>query len=284
MKSLLRVLGALVLVSGIVAYVVWQRPEPPVIPPPAPKEVVLQYADGSKMWSSFDGGFRPPPLVSKVFRELDQAKVPYDSLRVSGAVVRTTIDARAQSVAATVIGRLAEPQRKLGVSVTAIDPASGAVLVYTGGSRQEVDMAGGVITTPSPGIVEPFAAVPDLVQPTMSPLDVNVAYATVAAGGVLREPRFVNSVTAADGSVLHKAIDNGKPVFGRDIADRITAGLKEKAGCNGAACVTGAYPWLAGYTPELAVTVFILEQAGAVVDDPDLPRVIWQEFLATMAG
>ncbi len=96
-----------------------------------------------------------------------------------------------------------------------------------------------------------------------------------------RKPHFVSSVTAADGSLLYMASDTAQPEFARDSADRITASLKEKPDCNGVACVPEASPWIVGYTPQLAVTVYV-EKVDAVVD-ADLPRVIWHEFLTELA-
>ncbi len=63
-----------------------------------------------------------------------------------------------------------------------------------------------------------------------------------------------------------------------DVADRVTALLKENPGCNGVVCVPGASPWMVGYTPQLAVTVLVREQEGAAID-ADLPRAIWQSLL-----
>jgi membrane peptidoglycan carboxypeptidase len=289
----LPVLGALVLVAGVIGYVVWQRPGPPPPVPPSPKEVVLQYADGSRLWSTSDG--RPRGLVVKrVLAELAEASLPLDSLVASGGVVRTTIDARAQTVAAAVLGRLVAPKRaydplnpddrqqdKIDAAVTAIDPVSGGVRVYFPGYNWSDDLAGGVPKEPVPGLFEPLALVQDKGKAPVTPLDVTAAYATVAGGGVEHKPHLVAWVTAADGSSLHKAADGAKPVVGADVADRVTASLRQKPACNGEACVPGAFPWMVGYTPQLAVTVY-LEKAGAA--DADLPRVIWQEFLAELAG
>ncbi|MDX8036457.1 hypothetical protein SK803_40215 [Lentzea sp. BCCO 10_0856] len=63
MKRFLPSFGALVLVAALVGAVVWLRPEPPR-PAPAPSlGVVLQYADGSRLWSSADG--RPRPYLQR---------------------------------------------------------------------------------------------------------------------------------------------------------------------------------------------------------------------------
>lgn len=275
-----RLLAALLLVAGIVGYVVWQRPAAPVPPPASPKDVVLQYADGRKLWSTADGA--PQPLVVKrVLAELAEASLPYDSLRASGGVVRTTIDAKAHTVAAAVLGRLTARDPKLIGVVTAVNPGSGGVQVYLPGWAE--DRAGGVRNEPGPGLFEPLAGAgaQNVTTERVTPLDVTAAYATLAAGGVQRKPHLVSTVTAADGSLLYQASDTAQPVFAKDRAERITASLKEKPACHGVACVPEASPWMVGYTPQLVVTVYV-EKVDAVVD-ADLPGVIWREFLTELA-
>ncbi|NGY59308.1 hypothetical protein G7043_10270 [Lentzea sp. NEAU-D13] len=288
MKRLLPRFGALALVAALVGAVVWLRPEPPG-PAPAPQEIllpedfVLQYADGSRMWSSSDGP-RKSYLVSRVLAELKDQGLSFDQLRSSRSVVRTTIDAKAQTVAAAVVGRLVAPRRpELGAAVAAIDPASGDVRVYLGLSRG-ADLAGDEAKELPPEIVRPFTDVgaPNLVRARMSPLDLASAYGTFAAGGVRQEPRFVTSVSGGDGAELYRKVGIGHVPFDRQVADRVTAQLKERPGCNGVACVPGAHQWTAGYTPKLAVTVFV-DKADAVAD-ADLARVVWQEFLSSLAG
>ncbi|MGW6935037.1 hypothetical protein ACWGE0_33590 [Lentzea sp. NPDC054927] len=283
MKRFLPSFGALVLVAALVGAVVWLRPEPPRPAPPPSLGVVLQYVDGSRLWSSTDG-YPRPYLVRRVLAELEEQGLSLDRLRTSGAVVQTTIDAKAQTVAAAVVGKLVAPgQRDLGASVTAIDPSSGEVRVYLGLSRA-TDLAGGEPRALTPEIVRPFAdaGVPDLVRAQMSPLDVTAAYAALAGGGIKHTPRFVTSVTGADGSLLYRKVGIADVAFDRQVADRVTARLKEKSGCNGIACVPDGRQWTAGYTPQLAVTVFV-DQAGATTD-ADMARVAWQEFLASLAG
>lgn len=273
--------GALVLVAALVGAVVWLRPAPPRPAPaaPAPSQgVVLRYVDGSRLWSSGDGGQRSY-LVHEVLAELDEQGLSLDRLLSSGGVVQTTIDAKAQTVAAAVVGRLvAAEQRDLGASVTAIDPASGDVRVYLGFSRV-ADLAGEPKEL-TPEIVRPFtdAGVPNLVRARMSPLDVTAACAAFAGGGIKQTPRFVTSVTGADGSPLYRKVGIGDVALDRQAADRVTAQLKQQPGCNGVACVSDARQWTAGYTPQLAVTVFV-DQA-----DAGMARVIWQEFMASLAG
>ncbi|MGW4211469.1 hypothetical protein ACWEIJ_25980 [Lentzea sp. NPDC004789] len=289
------VIPALVLVALVVGYVVWQRPAAPAPKPLVPKEVVLQYADGSKMWSS-TGGLSRSQVVERVFAELGSAGLSFDSLKGTGGVVRTTIDARAQSVAAAVLGRLVAPLRKAGASetgparlidasVTVVDPGSGGVRVYLPGFSADDDLAGGARQEEPPApLAEPFvqAGVWDVLKARATPLDVSAAYATLAARGVQRAPHFLSRVTAADGSLLYEAADAGKPVMAADAVDRVTASLKQQAGCDGVACVPDASPWMVGYTPRLAVTVHV-EKAGAE-PDAGLPGVVWREFLTELAG
>lgn len=288
-----RSLVALLLVAGVVGYVVWQRPEPPAPPPPAPKEVVVQYSDGSRLWSS--GENKQSLLVKRVFAELAEASVPYDSLVGAGAVVRTTIDAKAQTGAAAVLGRLVAPQRRLDASVTAIDPGSGAVRVYLPGFRYIHDLAGGVAKEPGPGLL--LASTHNAVKAKVTPLEVSATYATFAAGGVQRKPHLVAQVTAADGSPRYRATEVVEQAFSKESADQFTARLKENAACNGAACAPSAYSspaqpektlhaWTAGYTSQLAVTVLVGQADVPYNDDlpevnldPELPAVIWRELL-----
>lgn len=281
MRRFLPRIGGLVLVAALVGAVVWLRPEPPrpessAPPPPAPPQgVVLTYADGSKLWSSADGG-QQTDLVRRVLADLADEGLSFDQLRSSRAVVTTTIDAKAQTMAAAVVGRLVAPHQ-LGAAVTAIDPVSGDVRVYLGVNRG-ADLAGEPKEL-TPEIVRPFtdAGVPDLVRAQMSPLDVTAAYVAFAGAGK-PEPDFVTSVTGADGLPLLQKVRIIHVVLDRQVADRITAQLKQKPACNGVACVPDAGQWTVGYTLNLAVTVFV-DSASA-----DLSRVVWQEFLASQAG
>jgi membrane peptidoglycan carboxypeptidase len=153
MKRLLPVLAALVLVGAVVAVVVWQRPD--TVPPPAApsKDFVLQYADGSPLWSSKDGD-PESPLVRQVLGELRlQASLPAERLHQVGGVVTTTIDPKAQVAALSVVETTARAQpAALRYSLTAVDPASGGVLAYVPGAAGEdkTDYAGGVLREPGP--------------------------------------------------------------------------------------------------------------------------------------
>lgn len=120
MRRVLAVLGALVLVT--IGVVVWQRSDEP-----PSRYVVLQYADASELWRSGDP---ETPLVRQVARELaTRGSLSLDKLRRDGAVVVTTIDAKAQSGAAAAIREKASGRSGL----VAVDPARGAVRAYAPG-------------------------------------------------------------------------------------------------------------------------------------------------------
>ncbi|TWP50039.1 penicillin-binding protein [Lentzea tibetensis] len=140
----------------------------------------------------------------------------------------------------------------------------------------------------------------------LRPFDLAAAYATLASGGVRNEPFFIEKITGADGALLHQAV--AKPVSAfhddhvksGDIAAQITGALQANPICDGKACQPGAYEspgsadqnstaWMVGYTPTLAVSVFVgsddehtalKDAAGAPIDGTGLPATIWKGFLA----
>ncbi|MFD9703551.1 hypothetical protein [Lentzea sp. NPDC059081] len=284
MRRFLPNFGALVLVALLVGAVVWLRPGPPPPapqPPEQPREAVLEYADGSRMWGSWDG--RPPSSeVRRVVKELGESGMPLEQLERTGAVVRTTLDVKAQAAAAAVVGRLVAPLQR-GAAVTAVDPASGGVRVYLSLSRTH-DLAGGEVQDLGPVVARPLAeaASPNPVQAKMQPLELSSLFAGLASGGEERRTHFVTSVTARDGAVLYKAVEVVAVTTDKAVAERITARLKEQNGCNGTACVPDAAPWAVSYTPALSVAVFVDQAGGAV--DAGLSRAVWQEFLAGAGG
>jgi membrane peptidoglycan carboxypeptidase len=148
MRRFLPVLGALVLVTAVIAVVVWQRTDTAAAPLAPSGDVVLQYSDGSKLWRT---GEPETPVVRQVALELaTKAAVPLDQLReVGGAIVVTTIDPRAQTGAETVIREKSASQpASLRYSITAVDPDSGAVKAYAPGNDPAADYAGGVLKEP----------------------------------------------------------------------------------------------------------------------------------------
>ncbi|MGW6935036.1 hypothetical protein ACWGE0_33585 [Lentzea sp. NPDC054927] len=323
MRRLLPVLGVLVLV-GAVAAVVWER-----FDEPEPRYVVLQYADASELWRS---GEPETPLVRQIVRELAvRASLSLDQLRNTGAVVVTTIDARAQSAAAAAMRERSAAK----ASVTAVDPARGAVRAYAPGGDPAVDFAGGVVKEPG-SVFFPFTAVAavqegkalgegdaqraiaiahragvpefadvegtrtkllDGAGGVLRPLDLASAQATFAADGVHRDAHFITHVTDVHGATLYQALDTPQPAFDRDparskeIAQQVTKVLRDDPACGNdpyMACRAGVWPlepastrhaWMTGYTPELAVAVYVGgDEAGGAVD-AGLPKAVWGTFL-----
>ncbi|WP_439663016.1 hypothetical protein ACSHWB_17165 [Lentzea sp. HUAS TT2] len=262
MKRVLVVLGVLVVV--IAGAVVWHRfDEPPA------RYVVLQYADASELWRSGDP---ETSLVRQIARELaTRGSLSLDRLRQDGAVVVTTIDAKAQSAAAAAIRDRAAGRAGL----VAVDPASGSVRAYAPGEDAAPDRAGGVVRQPG-SVFFPFSAaaalqegkpldqgdalravrvaqkagVPEYadVEGTrtklldgpeggLRTLDLASGYATFAAEGVHRDAHFVTHVTDVHGATLYQALDTPQPAFDRDplrskeIANQVNEVLRKDPAC-----------------------------------------------------
>jgi membrane peptidoglycan carboxypeptidase len=152
--------------------------------------------------------------------------------------------------------------------------------VYLPGYSVDQDLAGGVTQVPAPGLA--LVSRKNNIPGRVTPLDVSVSYATFAADGVQRRPHFVTTVTSAEGALLHETAADPEPVVAADVARQFTARLKENPACGGVACVPDVAPWMIGYTPRLAVTVYV-KKADAGDVDAGLPRRIWQEFSAEIA-
>jgi penicillin-binding protein 1A len=139
----------------------------------------------------------------------------------------------------------------------------------------------------------------------VTPLDIASGYATLAAGGVYAEPMAIRRVVLPDGTVDTKA-GWGKPkrrraisegsaaVVTRILEQNIQSGTGTRAAFGRpAAGKTGtneehADAWFAGYTPELATTVWIgytkgeipMESVhGIAVSGGSFPAEIWRLFM-----
>lgn len=314
MKRFLPALGALVLVAAVVGAVVWQRPEasPEAI---AAGDVVLQHSDGSLLWRS---GQPETPLVQQVLRELGTVGTSLDQLRAAGgALVVTTIDSKAQAGATEVIRQLAAARP---ASITAVDPANGSVRAYAPGLDPAADHAGGVVRAAGDA-TRPFgsvalmraAGVPESAEvegrrtdllatgeALLRPLDVATAYATFAAEGVYHATHFVTHVTEAGGKTLYRAPTASRPALGLDpgrskeFAARVTEELRADPLCGDhreTACLpvevkdgdVVRHAWMIGYTPRLAVVVFVgaepsVEVQGRPVTATGLPNDMLRAF------
>ncbi|MGH3832792.1 MAG: transglycosylase domain-containing protein [Pseudonocardiaceae bacterium] len=89
-------------------------------------------------------------IVERVMDELGKQGITREQLAVSGGRITTTIDPRAQRLArSTVVTELNDQPKNLHSSLVAIDPRSGAVLAYYGGSDGDgFDLAGGLAWSP----------------------------------------------------------------------------------------------------------------------------------------
>jgi penicillin-binding protein 1A len=139
----------------------------------------------------------------------------------------------------------------------------------------------------------------------VSPLDIGSAYATLAAGGVYAEPMAIRKVVLPDGSVdteagwgvpkRKRAISEGTAaIVTRILEQNVQYGTGTRAEIGRpAAGKTGtneehADAWFAGYTPNLATTVWIgytrgeipMENVhGIAVAGGTFPAEIWREFM-----
>ena len=140
----------------------------------------------------------------------------------------------------------------------------------------------------------------------VSPLDLASSYATLAAGGMYAEPMAIRRVVLADGRVdtasgwgkpkRRRAISEGTAaVVTRILEQNVQSGTGTRAALGRpAAGKTGtneehADAWFAGYTPELATTVWIGYTGGEIpmenvhgiaVTGGSFPAEIWRLFMA----
>jgi penicillin-binding protein 1A len=106
----------------------------------------------------------------------------------------------------------------------------------------------------------------------VSPLELSSAYATLAAGGIARNPIAIRRVVFPDGRIDHPEEADPKRVIPEAVAyevtqllrDNITGGTGTAAytGCGGQAGKTGTTDnytdaWFAGYQPNLATAVWV---------------------------
>ncbi|MFN2477725.1 MAG: transglycosylase domain-containing protein [Pseudonocardiaceae bacterium] len=89
-------------------------------------------------------------VVDRVMDELDKRGITRDQLAVNGGRITTTIDSRAQQLARdAVVTELRGQPNNLHSSLVAIDPRSGGVTAYYGGSAGDgFDLAGGPAWNP----------------------------------------------------------------------------------------------------------------------------------------
>jgi penicillin-binding protein 1A len=133
-----------------------------------------------------------------------------------------------------------------------------------------------IATARALGIESPMPEAPSLSLGTaaVSPLELTVAYATLAASGTRPVPRFLHRVETENGEVLLESTPSTMEVMDRRVAWMVTGMLQDavrsgtgqgarSGGVRGAvAGKTGTTQdatdvWFSGYTPEWAATVWI---------------------------
>jgi penicillin-binding protein 1A len=138
----------------------------------------------------------------------------------------------------------------------------------------------------------------------VSPLEMTVAFATLAARGVRHRPQALSRITGSGGRVIARLSRRGRRVLARSVADRMSYALAGalQAGTGAAAYFgrpaagkTGTAEdvkdaWFCGYVPQLAACVWVgypqaeiplRNVAGfAEVVGGSIPARIWHDFMA----
>jgi penicillin-binding protein 1A len=174
-----------------------------------------------------------------------------------------------------------------------VGPQKVAEVARRMGVRSQLDVKGAYVPSIGLGSI------------AVSPLDLATAYSTLAAQGVHAEPMAVRRVVLPDGSVdseagwgvpkRHRAISEGTAaIVTRILEQNVQSGTGTRAAFGRpAAGKTGtneehADAWFAGYTPELATTVWVgytsaeipmLNVHGIAVSGGTFPAEIWRQFM-----
>jgi membrane peptidoglycan carboxypeptidase len=105
-------------------------------------------------------------------------------------------------------------------------------------------------------------------------IDMASAYATIAAGGVLRTPHIVSSVTDASGAVIYQWADDAEQVVDPRVANDVAVSMRAVASYSNAALAGGRQSasktgtvgiensndnsdsWMTGFTPQVSAAVW----------------------------
>jgi penicillin-binding protein 1A len=174
-----------------------------------------------------------------------------------------------------------------------VGPQKVAEVARRMGVRSQLDVKGAYVPSIGLGSI------------AVSPLDLATAYSTLAAGGVHAEPMAIRRVVLPDGQAdseagwgvpkRHRAISEGTAAIVTQILEQnVQSGTGTRAAFGRpAAGKTGtneehADAWFAGYTPELATTVWVgytsgeipmLSVHGIAVSGGSFPAEIWRLFM-----
>ncbi len=140
----------------------------------------------------------------------------------------------------------------------------------------------------------------------VSTVELASAYATIAAGGIWRQPHLVSSVVTADDRVLYQAATEGERRFPDRVARNVVEAMLGVAEHDDlalpqrrpVAAKTGTVQsrfegqnndaWMAGFTPTLATAVWmgtdmnspIRTARGSPIQGSSLPGDVWQEVMS----
>ena len=134
----------------------------------------------------------------------------------------------------------------------------------------------------------------------VTPLEMTSAYATLAAGGVNRQPTPVRSVRDTTGAIIERPIDReGTRVMSRNVAATITWALQgvvdhgtgtaaalEDRGVAGKTGTAQEYTnaWFCGYIRQVAACVWMGYPEGNIpmngVTGGSIPAAIWHDFMS----
>ena len=159
-----------------------------------------------------------------------------------------------------------------------------AQLVDSLGARAVVDMAHRLgVRSP----LRPYRSVA-LGAQEVTVMDMAAVQATLAAGGIYRQPSTVKKVTTADGTVLYEhARSAGEQVLDGEVAWQVTTALetvvthgtggradlrRPTAGKTGTTQDT-ADAWFTGYTPDFAAAVWVGFHEGRIPMEPPRTRI-----------
>jgi penicillin-binding protein 1A len=174
-----------------------------------------------------------------------------------------------------------------------VGPQKVAEMARRMGVRSQLDVNGAYVPSIGLGSI------------AISPLDLATAYSTLAAGGVHAEPMAIRRVVLDDGTVdaeagwgvpkRHRAISEGvAAIVTRILEQNVQSGTGTRAAFGRpAAGKTGtneehADAWFAGYTPELATSVWVGYTSGEIpmesvhgiaVTGGSFPAEIWRLFM-----
>jgi membrane peptidoglycan carboxypeptidase len=145
-------------------------------------------------------------------------------------------------------------------------------------------------------------------QYEMRPIDQAVGFATLASGGIQRDPYFVTKVADNAGTVLLENVgDPGEQVLDQDVAHDVTYALKgvasyskralddgrevaSKTGTVGLSEEDNSDAWMVGYTPSISTAVWmgsdghepIVNANEQIIYGSGLPGAIWERFMSAV--